>query len=137
MKLPVSLIASLVFFSACKSDNKPCAIGQVSLSGTYKITAQITKTSGGQIVNSYSPWEDCKKDDLYTFNSNGTFSYAEGVTSCDPASQTYSLNWSLQGSTMNLGSEQGVISDFTCSSFKLINQDAGSGSTITSTYSRQ
>lgn len=137
MKLSLLLIVSFFSFLGCKSDSKPCFFSKVSLAGTYKITAELTKTSAGQISNSYSAWADCKKDDLYTFNSNGIFSYAEGVKSCSPGSEPYSKNWSLLGSTITLGSEQAVISDFTCSSFKFIRQDAVSGSTITSTYSRQ
>jgi hypothetical protein len=137
MKFSFLVFGTIFVLSGCKSDNKPCSLSQATLSGTYKITAEITKTSTGEIINSFSAWADCKKDDLYTYNSNGVFNYTEGVTQCDPAAIEYTKNWSLLGNELTLGNQKAKISDFTCNSFKLIKLDDVSGSTITSTYSRQ
>ncbi|MBU3715324.1 MAG: hypothetical protein FGM46_10340 [Ferruginibacter sp.] len=122
---------------SCQGDFKPCALSKTSLTGTYKITAQIIKKSTGEIVNGFTGWKPCQLDDLYIFNSNGTFEYSEGTTSCTPPSSPLTQNWTLVGSKLTIGENEGSVSDFTCNSFKLIKQDPVSGSTITSTYSRQ
>jgi hypothetical protein len=137
MKFSILVFATILVLPGCKSDNKPCTLSQATLSGTYKITAEITKSSTGEINNSFSAWADCKKDDLYTYNSNGTFNYTEGVTQCDPALIEYTQNWSLLGNELTQGNQKGSISDFTCNSFKLFKLDDVSGLTITTTYSRQ
>lgn len=137
MKLQLFFFFSTIALFSCKSETKTCSLSPGTLTGAYKITAEISKTSTGEVINSFAAWDDCKKDDLYTFSSNGLFNYTEGATQCDPASVEFSKNWSLLGSELSLGNEKGKISDYTCNSFKLIKQDYISGSTITSTYSRQ
>ncbi len=84
-------------------------------------------TSGGQTIDmlsdtNYTPL--CQRDNIYSINSNGIFSEAEGAISCDPPTTGGTIgNWSLSGNNFTIvdstSTEVFAISDYSCASFKL------------------
>lgn len=61
---------------------------------------------GGDVTN--SPMIACIKDDLITFNSNGSGTINEGLIVCNPTTAV-SFTWSFQNSESNLIMSSGLI----------------------------
>ena len=98
-------------------------------------------TSGGQTIDMFSDTNYvplCQRDNIYSINSNGIFSEAEGATSCNPPTAGGTIgNWSLSGNDFSFGDSTSTdvytISDYTCTSFKLNQTDSTGSITITMT----
>lgn len=74
------IVGSALIFNSCKKDDDASAS-----TNTEKITG--TWTASDLILGGQSLWssvEDCSKDDNYTFKADGTGTFDEGATKCDP-----------------------------------------------------
>ena len=139
-KIAFLLIAAVSLFVSCKKDdpaNTTCTLSATSISGTYKMTAFILKQDAiTPEVDLFPTIEACQKDDLYTFNTNGTYAVAEGATSCSPTNANTGI-WSLSGTTMTIDGETSEVSDFSCTGFKSKTSDAATGAVYTLTFAKQ
>ena len=106
---------TVLFFSACKKeeDNNSCTTSVASLSGTYKVVAATYTAPGLPNQDAYAMLDACEKDDLQVLNANGSFTYQDAGTVCNP-NGTYTGTWSLSGSTITLDGEVGTIQSFNC-----------------------
>ena len=145
----ILLISSLyaLTFVACKksstsdNNNNPCTLSASSFVGNYKMTAQVSIVNGvsTDIFNDPSQIDPCFKDNIYTFNANGTYATTEGVDVCNP-SNAETGTWALNGTSISINSsgrvDVGTISEFNCSSFKIIDTTDPS-ETLIITFARQ
>src|SRR3954471_11837852 len=109
--LGLAFSISAVLFTACKKEEKtpepePAAPAPApALTNTQKLAGKNFKatactvdpginTGSVTITNWYAQMENCSKDDLVNFNTNGTYTFDEGATKCDPTDpQTTSGTW--------------------------------------------
>ena len=86
-KLNLLLIVSLFLATlSCKKDEEPTK--KDLLSGkNWILTAETVSPAvdfGGVLITDlYAQMDDCTKDDIGKFNSNGTYTFEEGATKCD------------------------------------------------------
>jgi hypothetical protein len=107
------LFAAAISFSACKKDEKSKT--EILTSTTcWSPTKQETldPTTGNWVEDAI---ENCTKDDCTTFKSDGTLTFDEGATKCDPTDpQTSSGSWSLSADEKSLIlTESGTSFSFT------------------------
>lgn len=132
---------SLVFISCKKSSNNAtCTLSSSSIVGNYKMTSYIA-TINGQTFDlfsdtTYTPL--CVRDNIYSINSNGTFSESEGAISCNPPSTDgNNATWSLSGNNLTVvdstTTQVFAVSDYSCASFKLNVSDSTSSMSFTFT----
>ena len=84
----------------------------------------------------------CEKDNIYDFTTVGSFSISEGLESCTTPPRTKTGAWNLRGDSLTMAFSNGLIlafpvTNFDCTSFKLISVEASSGEIRTTTYQRQ
>ncbi|HMP98752.1 MAG TPA: lipocalin family protein [Cyclobacteriaceae bacterium] len=82
-------IIALLLFSSCKEDDP-----DPSLSKTELLTASPWSPTEVKLSGFSGPVDACTADDVYTFSTNGTFTFDEGPTKCeDEDPQAYSGTW--------------------------------------------
>ena len=124
---------------SCKKDtpSTSCTYNTASVLGSYKTTSFLYKADAATPeVDLFPSYPNCQKDDLLTFNSNGTYTLSEGATSCNP-SNADSGTWSISGNNMILDGETVEIQNFSCSGFKVKTTDITSGESFTITLAKQ
>ncbi|MEO6405744.1 MAG: lipocalin family protein [Ferruginibacter sp.] len=137
MKKLLGLIAfSGILFSSCKKDNN-CDLNSASVAGSYKITSlKYKQTPSSPEVDLYNSLSACEKDDIYIFDSNGSFNYQDAGTICNP-SGSYNSSWSLSGNTLTYDGDAYNVSSFNCSNMSLTgNSLFVSGDVATATFVR-
>ena len=68
---------AMVSFQSCKKDDSDSG---ASIVGSW---IQVGATEDSK--NTWdTDWDDCEKDDITTFSSDGTYKIDEGATKCDP-----------------------------------------------------
>lgn len=140
-KILISSAILLVFASCEKSDTtSTCSLSSTALVGTYKITALSEKDSPtSPSIDKFSSINACVKDNMQTFTSDGLVTIIDAGIVCSPSSDFLST-WSLSGNYLIvldvLGERAGVVSDFSCRSFKLTYSNIG-GKASTYTFTRQ
>ncbi len=95
-------VLSIAFVSCEKDkDNKPDNT-ELLTGKNWKLTAFTIDPAidwfgnGTLVTNIYAQLPTCAKDDLATFNKNGTVNFDEGATKCDPNDpQTTSGTWAF------------------------------------------
>lgn len=109
--ISIIIISGLVVFTSCKKDNEENTPSDYLTSGTWKVTGTTINPgiefNGIVITDIYNLFiEDCTKDDLITFEADGTLIEDEGPTKCDPddPQTTNDGKWSISedGKTMTL-----------------------------------
>jgi len=139
-KLSILSLLALLILGSCKKDTPPsttCTYNTASVLGSYKTTSLLYKADAvTPEVDFFPSYPDCQKDDLLTFNSNGTYTVSEGVTSCNPANAD-SGTWSVSGNNMILDGETVEIQNFSCSGFKVKVTDALTGEIFTISLAKQ
>ncbi len=138
------LLLSVVFivaFSSCKKkdDNKDCKLSEVTLAGSYKISAVKYQTSPtAPQVDFFDQFvEPCAKDDILTINANHTYVYQDAGTTCNP-NGSESGNWSLSGNNITIDGDTGTVENFSCTGFTLTQTNAlTTGDKILATYTKQ
>ena len=74
-KTPIFILSAVLLFSCKKDSEETCATNTASVSGSYKVTAVTYKeNASAPEIDYYTVWytETCERDDIITFNSNGT-----------------------------------------------------------------
>ncbi len=98
VKLLFLLLAMVAVVSSCKKDKSKT---DHLTDGPWKILSMtldppLTTETGVQITDFLAQLNDCTKDDLVIFNSNGNVSFDEGPTKCDSADpQSYIADWTF------------------------------------------
>jgi len=120
----LSLVTS-IGFSCKKNDDASCSVSTASISGPYRITAYAYKSSPSATEVDYYNIifsDPCQRDDIYTFNSNGTYHIADAGTVCTPSGNDDGT-WALAGHTITIDGEQGLVQSFDCHSLVLVISD--------------
>jgi hypothetical protein len=87
-KLNLLLIASLFLVTfSCKKDDAPPSKKDLLSGKNWVLVSQTVSPginfNGTLITDLYAQMDDCSKDDISKFNSNGTYTFEEGATKCD------------------------------------------------------
>ena len=144
------LVSFLLAFMGCKDDEgttTPTTATKTKLiSASPWILKSLTINPGADdgdgniITNLYDTNEACDNDDEIIYNANGTGSYNEGATKCDPDGdqELGSFTWSFNSAESQL-IEDGETYDLgELSESKMIQQSSfneeGTNYTITATY---
>jgi len=117
-KTPIFILSALVLFSCKKDSEETCATNTASVSGSYKVTAVTYKENAtAPEINYYTVWytETCERDDIITFNSNGTYQSVDAGVVCTPSNGDNGT-WSLVGNTIQLDGDPATIESFDCKS---------------------
>ena len=96
--------------ASCKKD-KVCNLDLAGVSGTYKITAIRYKATPASAEVEYFNilfTDPCDRDDLYTFNANGTYLFADAGVICAPPNSDSGV-WTLSGNTMSIDGDPGNV----------------------------
>ncbi len=132
----VALIGAIamVSFQSCQKDDSNSG---GTLEGSW---IQVGSTFDG--VNTWNDpdeWDDCEKDDITTFNTNGTYSIDEGATKCDPDDPQISDSgsWSLSSDKKTLTMDGFSLEVITLTSTDLKVSLDLFGSEGTSTFKRK
>lgn len=123
------LILSLVFLSfGCSKDNKPLTKTEL-LSRTWRQTDILASLGGGAQSSVFNTvLTPCQQDNLWKFNSNGTYTVLEGATKCpNSTSDVVSTGtWAFLENETKLtftdatnGTQTFTISELTAASMKL------------------
>lgn len=107
------LLAATMSFTACKKDEKTKTELLTSTTCWSPSKSETLDPSTGNWVE--DAIDNCSKDDCTTFKSDGTLTFDEGATKCDPTDpQTSSGNWSLSADEKSLIlTEAGITFSFT------------------------
>ena len=94
--LIVVITSSLLLFNACKKSSsapKSKTNTQLISNGSWRLISATI--SGGTSVRNFL--EDCQKDNIYTFNADGSGSGDEGILKCNAVDpQTAPFTWNFQ-----------------------------------------
>lgn len=103
---------------ACKKD-KPvepdCSLSLNGLAGKYKLTKmQYKRNATAPEVDYLQFMDDCEKDDVVELKNNGTYTYTDGGTVCDPNGNDNGT-WSISGNIINGdGTVDGTVISYDC-----------------------
>lgn len=118
------ITAFLLSLASCKKEDlpAPCTLSQANLAGQWKIIAATFKqNSGSPAEDVYSEWTTCEKDDLYVIDADENISIQRTPACGDADPGDYVLTGNEFYAYFNSGFYyEGVIADFTCSSFKVV-----------------
>jgi hypothetical protein len=140
-----SLIALFILFSSCsKDDNKTESASKSALiARNWKQTDLLAGQVGTPEVSVFNTFfEACKKDDIWQFKANGTYTVVEGASKCsttDPDVVT-SGTWQLTDNETKIiiddvtePAETLTIKELTSTSFKVSGTQVSNGTTFTAT----
>jgi hypothetical protein len=135
------LILSTAIFAlmttSCKKDSPTCTLSSNTIVGNYKIASILYKADAQTpAVDEFATYDACEKDDIISFNANGTWTQTEGATSCNPANSDNG-NWSFVGSVLTLDGESFTISNFSCSEMTINQTDPASGESFAVRFIKQ
>jgi len=126
MKKTMLSILTLIILFSCKDkkDDKVCTTSVESISGSYKITSMSYKENVSAVATEvFSTWvEECDRDNVLTFNTNGSYHTADAGTTCSPSSDDDGT-WSLSGNTMVTDGDPAIIESYDCKTLVLSQTD--------------
>lgn len=81
------LVAAMVAISSCKKDEDNSSTPSNNASKKELLTAKKWKATGLTLggADFWSQIEDCEKDNINTFKTDGLYIQDEGATKCDPS----------------------------------------------------
>ena len=144
----------ILSFSSCKKEDDTSNLNGVISSGSWKLVASTSVTdfssSGGGIVTSdlYDLLDECQKDNISTFNANGTGTLDEGATKCDasyPQTTENAFGWEIANNKLTTTSTNPLVPILTSDILQLDNSTlkikyntnlGGYPSTTTTTYTK-
>ena len=140
-KLIVILSLLVLNFVSCKKDNKTntsCALNETNLVGTYAYGPVTYKASpSSPAVDATSMVDACSLDDIIKFSANHAFTYTDAGIPCTPPGDSTGT-WSLQGNVLTAVSQSGLISNFSCASFRVGHADIFNvGDTLLISFKKQ
>jgi len=120
-KIIVLAFGAVALLSSCKKDSTSnnCDKTMANLAGTYSIVKLEASFAGGPFTDvTTSELELCQRDDKLILNANGTLSYSDTGTKCDPdGSDTGTWSVSSGGKMTISGTGSTDVSDADISSF--------------------
>ena len=132
----IAVLLSTMLFS-CKKDDEKCELSQSAFVGSYKVTALKYKASTSTPeIDEFAILPACEKDDVITFNSNGSTTYTDAGTVCVPDGN-YTGTWNLTGSTIVSDGEIGTVTYFDCNGTTITFAGTSVGELTTVSLSRQ
>lgn len=145
MKKILTLALAFIAITSCKKDNETTEtsleVTANNVAGTYKITAATATIAGTNqdILNNNSFFEACDRDDTYTLTAAGVYTVTDAGVQCSPnnnATGTYSINTAAK--TITINGQTGNITTLTATKLVVSQPNfAGTGATVTMTYTRQ
>jgi hypothetical protein len=104
----------LVIIGCSKKNDAPATVTATTtnLVGTYKFTAETTKSGTSASVDEFASLDACEKDDLVKINSDASIDFIDAGTVCTPPNND-TTTWSLPNSTTFLiGGDSYTIKSF-------------------------
>jgi len=141
-KLAFIALSSIIFYSCDKDDPpKGCTTDMASIAGPYKITAvsyKQTPTSAAQDYMLILFPDACDRDNVYTFNANGSYQIADVGQVCSPSGNDTGT-WSLTGtSNLQIDGDPTILESFDCKVWVVSNTDVDiAGDKLTITLTKQ
>jgi hypothetical protein len=126
-KIIYSAIITTLLITACKkpTNDSLCTADVPSISAAYKITAVTYKESASSAEIDYFNIlfpDACERDDVYTFQTNGTYQIKDAGAVCSPPGDDDGL-WSVSGNTMIIDGDATNIESFNCNTLIIVNTD--------------
>jgi hypothetical protein len=126
-----SVVLAAIFFS-CKKDSTPTptptptpvTFNATSVLGSWKITSDSAWLSNGtasqtfDVLHDTSFYATCQIDDIYTFNTGGTYVYTDAGVSCGNGNG--SGTWSASGNTMTIDTYSATVTDFSSTKMRMV-----------------
>lgn len=138
-KLFTLLAFTVLIITSChKSNNDNNAITTQKLTGSYKV-ADVVVTNGTLTGDFYDSIDVCERDDLFEFNKDSLFDYADAGTVCSPDG-SFQTTWSLTGNTLTVnGLFNATVKSLTTTTLVISYVIAGSSpaETVTETFTKQ
>ena len=104
--LTALLSVSILFFTACKKDDKADNKAELLIGKSWKITGY---TEGG-VDMLHEIYDDCELDNITTFLSDGRFKDDEGAVKCDDEDpQVVEGTWKLSGKNLIITEEEDLL----------------------------
>ena len=124
-KLIIILFAFSLFTSCNKDKDKTCALSVTAVAGNYKITAiryKATPTSAEtDYFNTFFP-DACKRDDVISFNANGTYIFTDVGVRCTPPGDDSGI-WTLTNNVLTIDGSAANVDAFSCSGMTVSRSD--------------
>ena len=141
MKKLLFIFFSALFLFSCKKDkDATCTTTAASIAGAYKITAVTYRASATSPETDYFSIvfsDACERDDVFTFDVNGTYLLTDAGIVCSPPN-TDNGNWSISGNTMTLDGDPASIESYNCQTLVLLQTDVqAAGDRFKITFTRQ
>jgi hypothetical protein len=128
----LALVLSVILLYSCEKEKDPTK-SEILAQKPWKLTSStinppLNIPEIGIISDYYAFLPPCKKDDIWVFKTNGSFTFEEGDTKCDELSPTvYDMgNWTLNSdetvlslTSLNSGMSEYDIVELTSSVMKL------------------
>jgi len=127
MKKATFIVLSAIVLFSCTGDKdelQPCTISTAAISGAYKIISMLYKENASAPETEVFPiwFEACQRDDVLTFDTNGTYQDADAGIKCSPPDDDNGT-WTLSGNTMTIDSDPTTLESFDCKTLVLVNMD--------------
>ncbi|MEP6584178.1 MAG: lipocalin family protein [Ginsengibacter sp.] len=118
----ILLFLGVVASTSCKKKDKVnnCDLTEANFVGSYKIESVTYKMSPSSpdVDGTSLIFDPCELDDVTTFNTNHTYTYADAGTQCNPPADDNGT-WSLSGSTFTFDGVQQDFDTFDCTGFSI------------------
>ena len=80
-----AILFLLIALPSCKKETTPnVSKADILTAGTWRLTYMMVTTVTGD-YDAYASYPDCRKDDFFRFNKDGTEEINEGPTKCNSA----------------------------------------------------
>ncbi len=126
MKRTIAFLFLVTVFVSCNKDkNENCSLSVNAVAGNHKISAVRYKaTPSSAEVDYYTTLytEPCERDDVFTFNSNGTYVFTDAGIVCTP-SNSDNGTWSLSGNTVTIDGDAANVDNFNCTTLTVSMSD--------------
>ena len=116
MKKTTVFICCLVLLFSCKEKPVECSTSVANISGSYKVTAYGYKQTPTSPEEDYYPIifpDACDRDDIYTFNTNGTYLMKDAGLVCSPPDDETGT-WTFAGNAMTIDGLPASLESFDC-----------------------
>ena len=113
MKTQTAIFFLILLIASCKKtkDSTDTLAEKTSFltAGVWHFTGYTRNDGIGSLVVTYNSLPDCRKDDLRSFNNNGSGEVNEGPSKCNSADpQSSAVQWNFVNSQINLISINGT-----------------------------
>ena len=125
IKSTLVIFTLFVFFSCDKDDNE-CETTAQDIAGSYRVTAATYRASSTSAEVDYynTLYSDPReRDDIVTFNANGTYTFADAGVQCVPSGNDTGT-WSLVSATsITIDGDALTLESFNCQQLVISNFD--------------